>query len=101
MSWAGSDKVGEGRMTIVESQAARLIRIRLDFIKPFKATNMAEFTFEPTIDGTSVTWSMSGERNFLFKAMGLLMNCCKMIDAQFDKGLLQLKAVAEARLSVK
>jgi hypothetical protein len=101
MSWAGSDKVGEGRMTIVESQPNRLIRIRLDFIKPFQATNMAEFTFDPTNDGTSVTWSVSGERNFVFKAMGLLINCNKMMGDQFDKGLVQLKAVAEARLSVK
>jgi uncharacterized protein YndB with AHSA1/START domain len=101
MSWAGSDKVGEGRMTIVESQPGRLIRLRLDFIKPFQATNMAEFRFEPAADGTSVTWSISGERNFVFKAMGLLINCNKMMGDQFDKGLVQLKAVAETRISVK
>jgi carbon monoxide dehydrogenase subunit G len=101
MSWAGSDKVGEGRMTITESQADQRIRIRLDFIKPFRATNTAEFTFEPTGNGTSVTWSISGERNFVFKAMGLLINCDKMMGGQFDKGLAQLKAVAEARLSVE
>jgi len=101
MSWAGSDKVGEGRMTIVESQPGRLIRLRLEFIKPFQATNMAEFTFEQAVDGTSVTWSVSGERNFVFKAMGLLINCNKMMGSQFDKGLVQLKTVAETRISVK
>src|SRR5215471_2717106 len=41
-SWAGNQKIGEGRMTIVESHPNDLVRFRLDFLKPFKGTNLAE-----------------------------------------------------------
>ena len=46
-AWAGNRKVGEGRMTITESRPSELVRIKLEFLKPFAATNTAEFTFEP------------------------------------------------------
>ena len=46
-SWSGNDKVGEGRQTIIESRPDELIRIKLEFKKPFEATNTAEFTFKP------------------------------------------------------
>ena len=94
--WSGNNEVGEGKMTIVESRPNALVRIRLDFVKPFAATNMANFTFAPAGAGTSVTWAMTGERNFLFKAVGLFMDCDKMVGPQFEKGLAQLKSVSEA-----
>src|SRR5579871_3267729 len=34
-SWAGNKKVGEGRMTITESRPGELVRIKLEFFKPF------------------------------------------------------------------
>src|SRR5476649_2393241 len=36
MKWEGNCKVGVGRMTITESNAAEMIRFRLDFEKPMK-----------------------------------------------------------------
>ena len=33
-AWAGNSKVGEGRMTIVESRPSELVRIKLEFVKP-------------------------------------------------------------------
>ncbi len=95
-AWAGNKKVGEGRMTITESQPNNLIRIKLEFLKPFKATNTAEFTFTPQGNQTLVTWNMFGKNNFMSKAFGLFVNCDKMIGGDFEKGLAQLKAVAEA-----
>src|SRR4029450_3509072 len=41
--WAGNKNVGEGSMTITESRPNDLIRIRLEFLKPFAATNATEF----------------------------------------------------------
>ena len=46
-AWQGNKDVGEGRMTITESRPAELVRIRLEFFKPFAATNTAEFSFKP------------------------------------------------------
>jgi uncharacterized protein YndB with AHSA1/START domain len=95
-SWAGNKKVGEGRMTITESRPGELIRIKLEFLKPFRATNTAEFAFKFEGNQTSVTWSMSGKNNFMGNAMHLFMNFDKMIGGDFEKGLVQLKLVAEA-----
>jgi hypothetical protein len=72
-TWNGNNQVGEGRMTIMESRPSDLIRIKLEFKRPFKATNTAEFTFKPAGNQTAAEWSMIGQRNFMFKAMGLFM----------------------------
>jgi uncharacterized protein YndB with AHSA1/START domain len=96
LSWAGNKKVGEGSMTILESRPDDLIRIKLEFLKPFKATNTAEFTFKPEGSQTSVTWSMSGKNNFMGNVFGLFVNCEKMVGGDFEKGLAAMKSVVEA-----
>ena len=95
-TWSGNNEVGEGRMTITESRPSDLIRIKLEFLKPFAGTSIAEFTFKPEGNQTMVTWSMAGKNNFMAKAFGLFMNMDKMIGGQFDKGLAQMKSVAES-----
>jgi hypothetical protein len=95
-AWAGNQKLGEGRMTITESHPSDFIRIKLEFLKPFKATHTAEFRFKTERNQTVVTWSMFGKHNFMGKAMGLVMNCDKMLGSQFEKGLAQLKSTVEA-----
>lgn len=94
--WLGNDDVGEGQMTLTDTKPSERVRIKLEFKKPFEATNTTEFVFKPEGDKTEVTWSMSGTNNFMAKAFGLLMNMDKMIGGDFEKGLTQLKAVAEA-----
>jgi uncharacterized protein YndB with AHSA1/START domain len=95
--WAGNTEVGEGRMTISESRPSDLIRVSLEFLKPFASTATAEFTFKPQGDQTVVTWSMTGGRNFMAKAVHLVLNIDRLIGEQFEKGLAQMKAVAEAK----
>jgi hypothetical protein len=60
------------------------------------ASNTAEFTFKPEGNRTIVTWSMAGRNYFMFKAVGLFMNCDKRVGGQSEQGLAQLKSVAEA-----
>jgi hypothetical protein len=95
MSWSGNNKIGEGRMAITESRASALIRFRLEFLRPFKATNVAEFTFNSAGNQTEVIWSMTGRNNFFFKLFGLFMDCDKMVGKDFEKGLASLKTVVE------
>ena len=95
-AWTGNKDVGEGRMTITDSHASDLIKIKLEFIKPFAATNATDFTFKPQGDQTAVTWTMSGDNNFIGKAFSLFMNMDKMIGSDFERGLTQMKSVAEA-----
>lgn len=95
-AWSGNDKAGEGRTTIVESRPDRTIRMTLEFTRPFKANNEVVFTFEPDGENTKVTWAMTGQRNFMFKAVGLLMNMDKTVGGEFKKGLADLKAFSES-----
>jgi hypothetical protein len=95
-TWAGNAQVGEGRMTLTESHPSDLIRIRLEFLKPFATTSMAEFTFKPEGNQTVVTWSMIGECNFIAKAVHLFINMDKMVGGQFEKGLASMKSEVEA-----
>jgi len=94
--WVGNKNVGEGKATITDSRPNELVRIQLDFLKPFAATNIAEFSLAPQGDQTAITWSMTGSKNFMFKAVGLFMNMDKMVGGQFEQGLAQLKSLVEA-----
>jgi hypothetical protein len=96
MAWSGNNKVGEGRMTIADARPNEVIHIKLEFFRPFKATNMAEFTFKPEGDQTVVTWTMSGKNNFMGKAFSLFVNCDKMVGGEFEKGLANLNSVTQA-----
>ena len=96
-SWEGNSEVGAGRMTLTESRASELVRIKLEFLKPFTAQNLTEFSFKET-DGkeTTVTWSMEGKNDFFSKAFCLFVDMDKMVGGDFEQGLAQMKTVAES-----
>ncbi len=95
-SWSGNDKAGEGKMTIAESKPADLVRIDLEFIRPFPDKCLTEFTFRPDGNQTAVTWTMSGRKNFMSKAVCMFMSMDKMVGGDFEKGLASLKSVSES-----
>jgi hypothetical protein len=94
-AWTGNKQTGEGRMTILEASAPSRIAIKLEFIKPFAATNQATFTFAQTATGTKVTWAMDGTNNFMAKAFHMVMNMDKLVGGDFEKGLAAMKTNAE------
>jgi len=94
-SWSGNDQVGVGSMEITDSSAAEQVKIRLEFKKPWEATNATTFTLVPTTQGTRVTWAMDGENNFGAKAMSMFMNMDELIGKDFEAGLTNLGALAE------
>ncbi|MCE9556438.1 MAG: SRPBCC family protein [Planctomycetes bacterium] len=96
-AWSGNKKVGAGKMTILDSRPAELVRIKLEFLRPFAATNTAEFTFTPERSGTVISWSMTGTKNFMSKAFCLFANMDKMVGGDFEKGLAQIKKIAETK----
>ena len=93
-SWEGDKNVGQGNMEILESTPQKVV-IKLDFLKPFEAHNVAEFTLVPKGDTTDVTWAIYGPSPYMSKVMTTFMNMDKMIGSDFDKGLADLKAAAE------
>ena len=95
-TWSGNDKIGAGKMAIIESKPSELIRIKLEFYRPFPGINDTLFTFKPEGNQTTVTWTMTGKRTFLAKMFCMFMNMDKMVGGEFEKGLAQMKAAAQA-----
>jgi len=94
-SWQGDSKVGAGKMTITESRPHELVRARLDFYKPFAGVGEAEYTLKPDGDKTIFTWTMTGRKIFITKAIGMFISMDKMLGSQFETGLANLKSLAE------
>ncbi len=92
--WSGNKKAGHGTMEIIESTPTA-VAVDLRFLKPFEATNVTRFDLTPTATGTDVVWTMTGERGAVMGLMGKLY-FDKQIGKDFDRGLAQLKAAAEA-----
>lgn len=99
-AWSGNSKAGEGRMEIVDAVSPSLIRIKLDFMKPFEGHNTAEFTLETKGGTTEITWAMSGPQPYMFKLMSVFLNMDNMIGKEFAAGLAKLKVVAESQMVV-
>ena len=68
-TWKGNDKVGSGRMTITDTEPAKEVEIRLDFLEPFASTSQAALKLAPANEGTTVTWTMDGKHNLMSKTM--------------------------------
>ena len=94
-AWAGSSKVGSGRMEIKEANAPSRLSIQLDFLKPFEAHNITDFSFAPKAGGTEVTWAMHGPSPFVSKVMGVFVSMDRMVGKDFERGLAQMKVAAE------
>ena len=95
-AWSGKE-AGKGRMTIEESVPGRKVGMKLEFVKPMASTATCALTIAGTPTGSFVTWSMDGNHNFLGKAFGLFMDMDNMLGSDIEKGLAQLKTVAEGR----
>lgn len=93
--WDGNRKAGKGRIELIESDDTT-IRFDLQFLKPFKSHSNTVFELETEGEGTRVVWTMTGPNTGMTKVIGLFTSMDKMIGPDFDKGLRQLKADAEA-----
>lgn len=93
--WASNSHAGAGRMEILEATAS-LIKIKLDFLKPFEGHNTAEFILQPDGNGTKVTWAVYGPSPLMSKVMGIFFDMDHLIGKDFESGLLSLKSVTES-----
>lgn len=99
-AWSGNNKMGAGRQTIIECRQDELVRTKLEFLRPFKATSESDLVLKPAGGGTVVTWGLSGRNDFLSKAFCLFMNQDKMIGTSFEEGLASLKGLVERPAAV-
>ncbi len=94
-SWEGPE-MGAGSLTITEVTRNQEVEMKLEFKKPMEATNRAAFTLSPAGAGTRVAWRMEGTNDFVGKAASLVMNMDEMVGGTFERGLADLKTLAEA-----
>jgi hypothetical protein len=101
--WSGNDKAGAGKMIIRGSDLNERIGIQLAFTRPYASTSVIAFALKPEGAGTpegsatKVTWTMTGDNNFALKAISLFYGMDKVVGPDFERGLAQLKSLAETR----
>lgn len=93
--WSGNEKVGQGRMTIVDAQPAAEVDIRLEFMRPWAQTSRTQFHLRPEAGGTRVAWVLSGKNDFVGKTFGVFVDRDKIVGGDFEKGLQSLRLVTE------
>ena len=95
-AWEGNRKAGKGDMTIT-GDAPERVDVALHFEKPFEQRNRFAFTLTPVGDAaTSVEWRMDGELTGLTRLFSVVKSMDSLIGPDFEKGLAQLKRVAES-----
>lgn len=92
--WDGNSDIGKGRLEITETSPSK-VAMKLDFLEPFEAHNMAEFALAPKGETTDVTWAIFGPMPYISKVMAIFCDMDTMIGKEFETGLADLKALAE------
>jgi hypothetical protein len=98
--WAGNSKAGEGRMEIIDAATPTLVKIKLDFLRPFVGHNTSEFRLSARGGSTEVSWVMYGPQAFPFKLMSIFFSMDKVLGKDFETGLSNLKSLAEGKVAV-
>jgi hypothetical protein len=93
--WEGNKDVGKGRMEVADAATPVKTIIKLDFLQPVESQNIAEFTLLPQGEMTTVSWDMHGPMPFTAKLMNVFISMDAMIGKDFERGLANLKTVAE------
>jgi len=94
--WTGTGSTGSGRMLITKSVPSTNVAVTVDWVKPFAAHNLNEFTLEPHGATTRVIWSMQGTNVYVMKLMSVFTNTDRFMGKHFETGLANLKTAAES-----
>ncbi len=97
-SWESTDGgVGKGSQKFSEVRTNEFLKSEMHFNGDTEHPAYAAFTLAPDGEGTKVTWSMDGETPFMFRGLSMVMGMNKMIAAEYQKGLGDLKKLVEAK----
>ncbi len=94
-SWDGNADVGAGKMTILETRPDQLVKLNLQFLRPFTGENTVEISFTPQDAGTEIVWTMYGPNQLIGKVMSLFIDCDAMVGKDFEAGLSNVKTIVE------
>lgn len=84
-------------MTTLNSVENSSIDQRIDFIEPFETSSNVNWSFEPEANGTKVTWSMSGDQDFMTKLFVAISGSIEDNTApDFERGLFKLDSIVQS-----
>ncbi len=96
-----SEKMGNGSQWVIESEQDKHIKMGLQFAQ-FGGTYSGDINLEPADGGTKVTWTYDGDVTgsgmasaTMGKIMGMFID--SMLGADYEKGLSNLKTLAESQ----
>lgn len=87
-SWKG-EVVGQGEIEHRKLEPGKLIQEEIRFLKPWKSKSDVSFDFEPSGDGTKITWHMNGSMPWFMFWMIPQMEV--FIGMDYERGLKMLK----------
>lgn len=94
-SWIDGDGT-TGNLEIVEAEKNTSLKTKIQFGNSPGFSN-GEWTFNPSDTGTTVTWHMTNDTDIPFLARAAMLNFNEEIGSDFEKGLSNLKEIAEAK----
>ena len=94
LEWDGNGDVGAGSLTVAEVTPAK-VTLNLAMTRPMDANNVVEYVFAPQGNATNMTWAMHGPMPLISKVICVFMDFDKMIGSDMERGLKDLKALAE------
>ena len=94
LAWDGNGDVGAGSLTVADVTPTK-VTLNLAMTRPMNANNVVEYTFAPQGNATTMTWAMHGPMPLISKVICVFMNFDRMIGADMERGLKDLKALAE------
>lgn len=95
-AWESDGRGGIGRMEIIDARRPSTVLIDLDFVTPFETQNTVEFSLRRAGRSTEVTWAMYGPNPLVAKLMGVFVSMDRVVGADFEAGLNNLKRLAES-----
>jgi hypothetical protein len=94
LEWDGNRDVGAGSLTVADVTPSK-VTLNLAMTRPMNANNIVEYSFAPQGNATTMTWAMHGPMPLISKVICVFMNFDRMIGADMERGLQDLKALAE------
>jgi len=93
--WHGSGRAGAAKMMITASVLPSKVSVQVDWLKPFEAHNLNEFTIYAQGGDTKVSWSIQASNLYAMKVIGIFFNMESAFGTHMESGLQSLKSVAE------
>lgn len=92
-SWKG-EILGEGKMTTKSTEVNKSITQLIEFTAPFESHSNINWIFEPSDEGTTVTWAMEGKQDFVSKLFTTIMGSIETeTGPNFERGLFKLDSL--------